>query len=41
MISRHAVRKYDSPITLEYYQDLARQVLGEFQQTKETFACQP
>ena len=41
LISRHAVRKYDSPITLEYYQDLARQVLGEFQQTKETFACQP
>ena len=41
LISRHAVRKYDSPITLEYYQDLARQVLGEFQRTKETFACQP
>lgn len=41
LIAKHAVRKYDSPVTLEYYNGLADQVLGEFKQTKETFACHP
>ena len=41
LIAKHAVRKYDSPITLEYYNGLADQVLGEFKQIKETFACRP
>lgn len=41
LISLHAVKKYDSPITLDYYNGLAQQVLGEFLQTKESFACHP
>lgn len=37
----HAIKKYDSPISLEGYQALAQQVFGEFLKTKETFACRP
>lgn len=36
-IAKHAVKKYDSPITLEYFNVLAQKVLGEFLATKESF----
>lgn len=41
LIAKHSLRKKAGALTLKYYNDLARQVLGEFMQTKETFACQP
>lgn len=40
MIAKNAVKKYDSPITLEYFNGVASDVLGEYRATKESFAWQ-